>query len=69
MFMHCMQKQTICTVFCFRKIDNIEPEKKEPPKLFRVQRIKPLWGRPYWERRILEKLGLQYRVSRLQLTG
>lgn len=35
---------------------------KDPPispaKLFRVQRIKPVKGNPYWEKRILKDLGL-----------
>ncbi|XP_055906523.1 39S ribosomal protein L30, mitochondrial [Eupeodes corollae] len=29
-----------------------------PAKLFRVQRIKPVKGNPYWEKRILKDLGL-----------
>uniref|UniRef100_A0A1I8NBC1 Large ribosomal subunit protein uL30m n=1 Tax=Musca domestica TaxID=7370 RepID=A0A1I8NBC1_MUSDO len=30
----------------------------EPAKLFRVQRIKPVKGNPYWEKRLLKELGL-----------
>ncbi|XP_068157664.1 large ribosomal subunit protein uL30m [Drosophila tropicalis] len=30
----------------------------EPAKLFRVQRIKPVKGNPYWEKRLLKDLGL-----------
>uniref|UniRef100_A0A6M2DPE2 Large ribosomal subunit protein uL30m n=1 Tax=Xenopsylla cheopis TaxID=163159 RepID=A0A6M2DPE2_XENCH len=37
--------------------DEKDPE-FQPAKLFRVQRIKPIKGTPYWERRILKDLGL-----------
>lgn len=30
----------------------------EPAKLFRVERIKPVRGNPFWERRILRDLGI-----------
>lgn len=30
----------------------------DPPKLFRVHRIKAIEGNPYWERRILRDFGL-----------
>ncbi|KAI8035513.1 39S ribosomal protein L30, mitochondrial [Drosophila gunungcola] len=35
----------------------------EPSKLFRVQRIKPVKGNPYWEKRILKDLGLDGKQS------
>ncbi|XP_058836258.1 uncharacterized protein LOC131692901 [Topomyia yanbarensis] len=34
------------------------PQTTEPSKLFKVRRIKPLKGCPYWEKRILRDLGL-----------
>ncbi|XP_066994270.1 large ribosomal subunit protein uL30m [Anabrus simplex] len=38
------------------------PDHKDPPyepaKLFRVQRVKPVKGNPYWEKNILKMLGL-----------
>lgn len=37
----------------------------EPAKLFRVERIKPYKGCPYWEKRILRDLGLGEDVSRM----
>ncbi|KAJ6635232.1 39S ribosomal protein L30, mitochondrial [Pseudolycoriella hygida] len=36
---------------------------ENPTKLFRVQRIKVLKGTPYWERRILQLLGLTRKMS------
>lgn len=36
-----------------------------PPKLFRVQRIARLKGMIYWERNIINELGLLYSVSSL----
>ncbi|EDW26865.1 GL14759 [Drosophila persimilis] len=35
----------------------------EPAKLFRVQRIKPMKGNPFWEKRILKDLGLDGKQS------
>ncbi|XP_053951586.1 39S ribosomal protein L30, mitochondrial [Anastrepha ludens] len=35
----------------------------EPAKLFRVQRIKPVKGNPFWEKRILKDLGLDGKQS------
>lgn len=35
----------------------------EPAKLFRVQRIKPVKGNPYWEKRLLKELGLDGKES------
>ncbi|GAB0092963.1 39S ribosomal protein L30, mitochondrial [Sergentomyia squamirostris] len=39
-----------------------DPDHKDPPieptKLFMVQRIKPIKGTPFWERRILRDLGI-----------
>ncbi|XP_026481507.1 39S ribosomal protein L30, mitochondrial-like [Ctenocephalides felis] len=40
-----------------RHPDEKDPD-YEPTKLFRVQRVKPVKGTPYWERRILRDLGL-----------
>ncbi|KAI9590751.1 39S ribosomal protein L30, mitochondrial [Glossina fuscipes] len=34
-----------------------------PAKLFRVQRIKPVKGNPYWEKRLLNELGLDGKQS------
>ncbi|XP_055389139.1 39S ribosomal protein L30, mitochondrial [Condylostylus longicornis] len=43
------------------------PDHKDPPitpsKLFRVQRVKPVKGNPYWEKRILKDLGLDGKQS------
>ncbi|XP_037929245.1 39S ribosomal protein L30, mitochondrial-like [Teleopsis dalmanni] len=43
------------------------PEDEDPPvepsKLFRVQRIKPVKGNPYWEKKILRDLGLDQKQS------
>lgn len=35
----------------------------EPAKLFRVQRIKPVKGNPFWEKRLLKDLGLDGKQS------
>lgn len=34
----------------------------EPSKLFRVERIKPVKGNPFWEKKILKLLGLAEKV-------
>lgn len=41
-----------------RNPDDPIPKVAEPAKLFRVERIKPVKGNPYWEKRILRDLGL-----------
>lgn len=46
----------------FRTENHVEPP-VEPAKLFRVERIKPYKGCPYWEKRILRDLGLGEDVS------
>lgn len=42
------------------------PDHKDPPytptKLFKVQRIKPIKGNPYWEKEILKSLRLDGKV-------
>lgn len=43
-------------MFC-RNPDHVDPP-VEPAKMFRVQRIKPVKGNPFWEKRILKDLGL-----------
>lgn len=40
-----------------RSADHEDPP-VEPCKLFRVQRIKPVKGNPYWEKHLLQELGL-----------
>lgn len=51
-------------IFSFCREPNHEDPPIEPTKLFRVQRIKPIKGTPYWEQRILRDLGIDKRVSR-----
>ncbi|KAH8386705.1 hypothetical protein KR093_002112 [Drosophila rubida] len=55
-----------------KKFNNIiyyprTPDQQDPPieptKLFRVQRIKPVKGNPYWEKRLLKELGLDGKQS------
>ncbi|XP_030378590.1 39S ribosomal protein L30, mitochondrial [Scaptodrosophila lebanonensis] len=55
-----------------KKFENIfyyprTPDHQDPPvtpaKLFRVQRIKPMKGNPYWEQRLLKDLGLDGKQS------
>ncbi|XP_011189672.1 39S ribosomal protein L30, mitochondrial [Zeugodacus cucurbitae] len=45
----------------------MNPEHEDPPiepaKLFRVQRVKPVKGNPFWEKRILKDLGLDGKQS------
>lgn len=40
------------------ELDKPEERIENPAKLFRVQRIKPLKGRPFWEKKILAELGI-----------
>ena len=40
------------------RTENHEDPPVEPAKLFRVERVKPYKGCPYWEKRILDDLGL-----------
>ena len=45
--------------FRFRTAEHVDPPLDQPvAKMFRVQRIKPVKGNPYWEKRILKDLGL-----------
>lgn len=46
----------------YRTPDHQDPP-IEPAKLFRVQRIKPVKGNPYWEKRLLKELGLDGKQS------
>lgn len=46
------------TFFCYFRDPNFQVPKTEAAKLFRVERIKPVKGNPYWERRILRDFGL-----------
>lgn len=43
------------------------PDQKDPPlevsKLLYLRRVKPFWGRPYWEKQILKELGLLGKTS------
>ncbi|KAL5275754.1 Mrpl30 family protein [Megaselia abdita] len=41
----------------------VKPELPNPSKMFRVQRIKPVKGCPYWEKKILNELGLDLKMS------
>lgn len=43
--------------FSYRTKDFKDPP-YEPTKLFRVERIKPMKGLPYWEKKILEEFKL-----------
>lgn len=47
---------------CCRTPDFQDPP-VEPAKLFRVQRIRPYKGNPYWEKRLLRDLGLDGKES------
>lgn len=42
----------------FRSENEEIPKIDNPAKLFRVERIRPVKGNPYWERKILRDLGL-----------
>lgn len=44
-------------------LEQVDEPIANPTKLFRVQRIKPTKGRPYWERRTLVELGIGQSVS------
>lgn len=57
---------TLCIFLSFRTETHVDPP-VEPAKLFRVERIKPYKGCPYWEKRILRDLGLGEDVSVLVL--
>lgn len=47
-----------------RNLENyVKPEIPNPAKMFRVQRIKPFKGNPYWEKRILTELGLHEKMG------
>jgi large subunit ribosomal protein L30 len=43
------------------------PDEKDPPyeptKLLMVQRVKPVKGNPYWDKKMLRHLGLDGKVS------
>lgn len=41
-----------------RKPNHVDEPTIEPSKLFRVERIKPIKGNPFWEKRILKQLGV-----------
>lgn len=45
-----------------RTPDFVDPP-VQPAKLFRVQRIRPFKGNPYWEKRLLQELGLDGKNS------
>lgn len=51
-----------CHRACCRTPDHQDPP-VEPAKLFRVQRIKPVKGNPFWEKRLLKDLGLDGKQS------
>lgn len=54
-------------LYCDREKDFKDPEVPNPAKAFRVQRLVPLKGLPFWEIRILKDLGLVYNVSAAEL--
>lgn len=41
-----------------RQPNHVDEPEIEPSKLFRVERIKPIKGNPFWEKRILKQLGV-----------
>ena len=50
-------------IYYYPRTPDHEDPPVEPAKLFRVQRIKPVKGNPFWEKRILKELGLDGKQS------
>lgn len=49
----------------FDKLEQKQTEEIQPPSpLHMVCRVKPLKGRPYWEKEIMQKFGLDGPVSK-----
>lgn len=46
----------------YRDPDFVDTPINDPVKLFKVQRIKPIKGTPYWERKILKLIGVSEKV-------
>lgn len=51
-------------MFVCRKSDHVDEPAIEPSKLFRVERIKPVKGNPFWEQKILKDLGIGEKVNK-----
>lgn len=46
-------------IWCFRNPEeHKDPEDYVPPKLFRVERIKPIKNNPWWLKGILAEMGI-----------
>lgn len=50
-------------ISCVSRHPDFKDPPYEPAKLFRVQRIKPVKGNPYWEKDILKALKLDGKIS------